>query len=315
MCSFTRFQYNRFNTIGSVLPELAQNWTTAFANTPGYSTFLFILIVMLLARSAYLKSRIHDGMRELWGLSLGWLKSEDTISPAGKYDNGPTGGIYRIRSSKLYQSTFQLVKWRINPSYVGIYILGWIAAVLIFSTIVLTQRGYIAWSEQQNRYCQLTPEPIEVKETGAMAAKPFKTDDKCWASGLKVAGGEIYLVTLRLTQPWIDRTIPTSPVGYSSSHLVTYLRPLLLIRRAIAGNWFQPMLRIVPASGRSGHTTLLNIRDRDPIYYAEFRAAFSGEVFLFVNDIMPLFFKDGWDLYDNNKGEAVVSITRIPRNP
>jgi hypothetical protein len=86
----------------------------------------------------------------------------------------------------------------------------------------------------------------------------------------------------------------------------------------LSGRWFQPMLKIVSSRGRGGHIELLDMRCNSgdgPVYSAEFEASRSGEVLLFVNDVMPLFFKDATDLYDNNKGEAAVSITRIPRKP
>ncbi len=139
--------------------------------------------------------------------------------------------------------------------------------------------------------------------------------------------GNRYLVTLEVTEPWIDRTIPTSPAGFETSRMHWYARPFVLMRRSLSGRWFQPMLKIVPASGRGGHIEVLDMRcdcGRGPVYSAEFEAARSGEVALFVNDVMPFVFKDllpatgKWselrDLYANNKGEAKVTITEIPRD-
>jgi uncharacterized protein (DUF2235 family) len=301
-------------TAGEVLPGFVQPWIRAFAISPGFSALLAILIVLLLIRSAYLKRCINDGMRELWAPPTACAPSTD----AGKRQNGPRGGIYGLRSNAGYQKFFQALKWRIFPGVFGFTVL--VGAFVLAAIIILigAQRAEIAWSERQNKYCQLTSAPVEIVETSGPVAKPFKTDDKCWASGLSVTKGERYLVTLRVTQPWIDRTIPTSPAGFESSRLRWYLRPSVLLRRSLSGRWFQPMLKIVSSRGRGGHIELLDMRCNcgdGPVYSTEFEAARSGEAFLFVNDVMPLFFKDGTDLYDNNKGEAAVTITRIPRKP
>ena len=305
-------------TAGEVLPGFVQPWIRAFAISPGNTLVLAIVIFLLLARSADLKRRISDGMRELWDLTLGRLKPEEAVTYAGKNPNGPTGGIYGLRSNAAYQTFFQWLKWRFLPGIFGATVLvgGFLLAAIII--LIGAQRIEIAWSERQNEYCQLTSAPVEIVDASGPVAKPFKTNEKCWASGVKVTKGERYLVTLRVTQPWIDRTIPTSPAGFESSRLRWFARPFVLVRRSLSGRWFQPMLKIVSSRGRGGHIEMLDMRCNcgdGPVYSTEFEAARSGEVLLFVNDVMPLFFGNAKDLYDNNKGEATVSIARIPRNP
>lgn len=299
---------------GEVLPGFVQPWIRAFAISPGFSVLLAIAILLLLGRSAYLKRCINDGMRELWVPPTSFPPSTD----AGKHPNGPHGGIYGLRSSRGYQKLFQWLKWRIFPGVFGFTVL--VGSFVVAAIIILigAQRAEIAWSERQNKYCQLTPLDAPVTETSAAVGKPFRTIDKCWASGMTVTKGERYVVTLRVTQPWVDGNIPTSPAGFESSRRPLLLRPSVLLRRSLSGHWFQPMLKIVSSRGRGGHVTLLDMRcncGEGPVYSAEFEAARSGEVLLFVNDVMPLFFRDGWDFYENNKGEATVTIVRIPRRP
>jgi hypothetical protein len=211
---------------------------------------------------------------------------------------------------------FQWLKWRFFPGIFGALVLvgSFVLAAIII--LIAAQRADIAWSERQNRYCQLTQSP---PEASGPVGKPFKTGEKCWASSVSVTKGERYLITLRVTQPWIDRTIPTTPAGYDSSRLAWLVRPSVLLRRSLSGRWFQPMLKIVSSRGRGGHIELLDMRCNcgdGPVYTTEFVAARTGEVLLFVNDVMPLFFfRNAKDLYDNNKGEAAVSITRLPPRP
>ena len=181
---------------------------------------LAILILLLLVRTAYLKRCINDGMRELWAPPTASCAVNRRRQEAQTARAAESTGFARTRA---YQKFFQALKWRIFPGVFGFTVL--VGAFVLAAIIILigAQRAEIAWSERQNKYCQLTSAPVEVVETTGPVAKPFKTDDKCWASGVSVTKGERYLVTLRVTQPWIDRTIPTSPAGFESSRLRWYV--------------------------------------------------------------------------------------------
>jgi uncharacterized protein (DUF2235 family) len=312
-------------SIGEVLPGFVQPWIRAFAISPLWFLILAIGILLLLARSADLKRRINDGMRELWLVSLGRLQREKAVTYAGQFADGPSGGIYALRAHPAYQMFFQALKWRIFPGVFGIFVLAAALVLALVITFVGAQRINIAWGEFTNRDCTLHR---DVKETTGPVAALFKTTERCWTTNVGVTKGNRYLVTLEVAQPWIDRTIPTNPAGFETSRLHWTARPSVLLRRSLSGRWFQPMLKIVPASGRGGHIEVLDMRcdcGRGPFYSAEFVAARSGEVALFVNDVMPFVFKDllpatgKWselrDLYANNKGEAKVTITEIPRDP
>jgi hypothetical protein len=302
-------------TAGEILPGFVQPWIRAFAISPGVSVSIAIVILLLLVRSAYLKRCIDDGMRELWKL---WVKpdSDHLVTYAGTFKNGPTGGIYALRSNRAYQKFFQWLKWRTIPGVFGATVLLGGLLLILAVILVAVQRVNIAWAERTNQYCQ---------GAASGAANSFATDSKCWLSDFIVEKGKRYIITLRVTQDWIDRTIPTSPAGFESNRLRWYARPSVLLRRSLSGHWFQPMLKIIPASGRGGHIELLDMRcncAQGPVYSNEFEARRSGKVALFVNDVMPPFFRDMLpgdsefrDLYLNNRGTAEVSITAIPDKP
>jgi uncharacterized protein (DUF2235 family) len=302
---------------GGLLPSLVQPWIRAFSVSPGVSVVLALVIVGLMSRSAYLKRSISDGMRELWEISLGRLTETDAVTAAGTYRSGPRGGIYGLRSNRAYQGAFQWLKWRVFPGLFGFSVLVGGTLVAAIVAIVAAQRIDIAWSEWQNRHCQFEAAP----------ASPyvFRTSERCSVTRMAVQKGERYLISFEVTQPWVDRTIPTSPTGFESSRMTWYARSAVLLRRALGGRWFQPMLKIVPESRRGGHIQLLDLRcdcGRGPVYSTEFTATRSGDVVLFVNDVMPTVFSGLFgkaselaNLYANNRGEAKVTITPIPTEP
>ena len=248
-----------------------------------------------------------------------------------------------MRSHAAYQKTFQVLKWRLFADVFGAFVLIGGAALALLIFVIAAQRVDIALSERANRYCTFTdPSALADQLTLAEHAraalkenapkgphpigKPFKTNDKCFATGFRVAKGQRYVVTMRVTESWIDRRIPTSPIGFETSRHEWYMRPSVLLRRSLTGRWFQPMLKIVPASGRGGHIEMLDMRcncSQGPIYSAEFEAQRTGEVLLFVNDVMPLIWPElipekaaeTRDVYQNNRGEAEVTIAPVPTYP
>ena len=309
-------------TIGAVLPGFVQPWIDAFAHAPGLTLILAICILLLLARSANLKRRINDGMRELWEREAG-QRTAGGIVP----QTAPTGGIYALRTHPLYQTFFQWLKWRIFPGAFGATMLFGGALAIAALVFLIVQRADIAIAERTNRYC--TPTEIGKLKVadGSRVSSPFETKSKCWASGIKVEKGKRYVLTLRVTKDWVDRTIRTSPLGFENSRHVWYIRSAVLLRRSLSGNWFQPMIKIVPASGRRGHTQFAEMRcecGQGPVYSAEFVAERDGELMLFVNDMMPLLLPRVWpalslgeadDVYENNEGEAEVTIKPAPLPP
>ena len=70
--------------IGEVLPGFVQPWIRAFAISPGVTLLLVLLILLLMVRSANLKRRIGDGMRELWEIALGRLQRGQGRDEAGR---------------------------------------------------------------------------------------------------------------------------------------------------------------------------------------------------------------------------------------
>jgi uncharacterized protein (DUF2235 family) len=334
-------------TAGEFLPGFVQPWIRAFSVSPGFFLLLALFIVLLLARSAYLKRCIQDGMRELWveALKLRKATGPKPVTYAGRFPTGPRGGIYGLRSNRAYQTFFQWLKWRTLPGLFGALVLIVGALIAVSLVVIALQRSGMALAERSNRYC----------EPGAAT---FSTAAKCWVSGVDVKKGKRYVVTMRVTQdwldssPWLDGVVRTSPAGYEGGEMRWFARWLVLARRSLTGRWDQVMARVIPSEnqpsdwwlirqwqrvfspqkdgsgawtmGRGGHTQLLDMRcncAQGPVYSAEFEAQRDGRVALFVNDAMPLWWPFtllkplDQDFYANNQGAAEVTIAQVPDTP
>ncbi len=289
--------------LGDFLPGFVAPWITAFARSPGSFLGLAIGIAVLLAMGAKWQRHVQDRMRRLWAKSL------QLPGPAGAATASTRESwIYRLRTHQWYQAVLWRLKWKVGPNVFGCGTLA-VALLLIVSLPLLAiHRAQLVIAERSNAICEL--------DGGPQAATPegFSTKSLCWATGSQVEVGRHYRVTLTVNQPWIDGTIAADPVGFGSEQLPWYARYTAApLRRSLSERWFQPLVKVVPAPG-SGSSQIEAV-DLQPsaagIYSAEFVAARTGEVFLFLNDAIVSWRGLTRDFYANNKGMAQVQIEPV----
>jgi len=308
--------------VGAVVPGFVHPWIEAFAVSPGWFLLVALVIFLLMVRSSYLTRSVRDGMRELWAQSLGLpLGPGRPATPAGLSTGLPAGGwdgwIYRLRTAGWYQKFFQWLKWRGIPGVFGFTVLVGGTVLIVVLILVAVQRGRLAYAERTNRLCEVGTATAEA--SGAVPGL-FDTKSLCWPARVWVRKGTRYRVTMRVTDDWVDRTIPASPAGFAADRLKWYARPSVLLRRSLSGGWFQPMIKIVPPNGRGGHVQLLQMgcacgqaaqpgQRPGTVYTADFEPSVDGEVFLYVNDLAArLLTGPSGRYYENNRGAAEVRI-------
>jgi len=224
-----------------------------------------------------------------------------------------------------------------------------LAAVLI---LILVNRAVYGVADENGAYCKSAPGLREVTDAETPAQSKFSTADFCWASGLSVARGSRYRVTLRIPEgepDWFDYDVHTDVEGYPAE-LGDYVHIVATpIKRRWRADWFKPIARIgnggsdeyvldpvtplppLPAGVPRGQRVCVEQPDRfKPIdaesaarvkpragrrtLIAEIRARSSGELFLYVNDAALAIFPS-WPIdkfYWNNSGVAEVAVVRLP---
>jgi hypothetical protein len=219
----------------------------------------------------------------------------------------PKGRLYRIRSHPAYQGAFGVLRRALLPNAFGAVILAGLAFVAC--RVPFEAASAAGWLCKGGESDSLT--------VGA-ASRPvlFPSSELCAPTGLYLNAGSRYRIDLELATPdvWRDASIDVPfPRGFPGrSHELAPLQRALFIvftplRRELSGNWFTPFARV----GETG------IEDhRLSATPTEITALTSGELFLFVNDLIPPLWVCpsgiGWDAcYRNNHGSALVTVTRI----
>jgi uncharacterized protein (DUF2235 family) len=287
---------------GSVIPAIAHMWVDAFAAAPGRSAFVLVVIALLLGRSKRIQTESRDEMRALWEKSMGLSGATTPPKPTNRL-------IRKLRRHPAYQHFFQSLKWTVLPVVFGWLILA-VAAVLVVALLTMTVLRVGIWrAESSNAWC----EPA----TDAPAA--FETTSKCRPLPGTIDAGQRYRVTVNVGDGWRDLSIDTSPEGFGLARMGLPGNLLAPLRRSLSAQWFQPLVKIVPARGGFTMVPLeMQRSDKPSTYTAQFTAPKSGRAYFFVNDVLlpawvptvgrfsPTYF------YENNQGTATIQIESIP---
>lgn len=192
------------------------------------------------------------------------------------------------------------------------------------------------------------PRPVQGREA---AASEFAANTPCWASGLALRQGERYRIVIEEIEPFFDRGARAGLGGFSSAEAPW--RFGVALRRWWGAAWFRVIARVDNGIGAEAPLLPLDATPpralpparvppepqgigafepmpaawraeaarRDVVpppltrLVSEFTAAKNGELFLYVNDVMPgiPFYGPVRAFYANNAGTARVTVERLPR--
>jgi uncharacterized protein (DUF2235 family) len=414
----------------SILPSYAA-WHLNTLKTHPVPLLLLIIVTGLLYRqSGKLQGEIQDYARKAWSFKgrhvakardrpaeskTGWLKG---LTQKGRVRNDGADGDSEGqaqeaqtdgRSAAIPESTlFTRFANRARTSTAsklfhlyGTAFLSLLWSLILAFTVVVTPvvaLSRIVFNFRIGRGVICTPTAREDLQW-ISAASPslentsFKTSDVCWASGFGIENGGACRVTIKITEPWFDRTIMTDVGGFEGDTLVRKIFKAPFLRWPFAG-WFQPVARIggdgdidwplvsndgsgplpirgkkctrMPIAyedtqefcdahrnepGKCSGKVIMDTKNEAPLSYydplpesemttateawnssgksgdgnpcksiyprrtfvSDFVAQKSGELFLFVNDDMPVLgFGSINQFYRNNRGAATVTLQRVP---
>ncbi len=318
-CALTPF----IESAAALLPGIAGPWSDAFARTPGTFAALVAALVVLLLWSAALQRRIVDAIHAVW---------QNPPQRVRKYRLD--SAIIGLRRNWLYQHGLRWLKWKLLPTAAGLGTLVLAAIAVVIPPYFTYERALIALDDplcgnQSSGVAQPVGTNYAPARTANGAPVPFPTNDACWPMGRTVKAGERYRIMLTVTAPWLDETIPASPLGFASDQfrgITGYVA--LFLRRSITGRWFQPYIAVLDGDRTHAYPLEFQAIDLPETYVADFEAPRDGEVFLFVNDVvvrptaLANVLLDGYldkaglrSFYTNNYGAADVSIRWLKKEP
>lgn len=283
--------------IESFLPKSLHWWTDWYAANPEWFAGGIVAIVVLMVLGSSLSAKIQDRMRLLW---------RDRAAPvplSGRMHDA----IYAFRTHPLYQFVIRAGKRHVLPLLLVLAMV-WVGATLASHFLFNVADSMGAFCEGTAE-AKLIPVNKGINQDGA----DFATSTICAPTGLKVFSGRSYEIRIAVTEPWNDAERPTTPAGFRTSTVEFAnrwkFRSAIFLRRIL----FRPWYRIIARVGETGVDEYF----LDPIplpnttpqtYKATFKAARSGELFLYVNDAVIGLPWLSDTFYPNNGGKAKVTV-------
>jgi hypothetical protein len=278
------------------------------------SHFLILLILSAigLAIGGVLAGTIHDKAQHIW---------RGQAAHAGFSWNPLDAAVFNLRTSRWYRGFFLRLKTTVLPFF--------FAGTFGLLGLALLSQLIFAGKEAVASYCVPSVQRVDFDQTGRTPQLSFDPRQVCWASGILLQGERRYRVIINANDDWANDRIPADLYGldYGSGWSRHFNRTLMLLavplRRSIMGRWYALYAR-VGSEGRDVQLLSDSVRppleSREQRLHAEFefKAHQNGELFLFVNDAVPLLLFH--DFYDNNKGTATLLVEQLswdagPANP
>jgi len=313
-------------------------WLQAFISMPIASISIIIVTILIFSRNGILRDRIADLGRCIWFIDSAYN---------GKHQNAPqtfwSKAAHCLRKNSLFNESIKIIAGKAVP-IAALSLIG-IAALVALDRLLVS--GYSG----AGAFCQETDPSHRQKVTGiAFAKDDFVADNPCWATGFSLEKGKTYILKIETTEPIIDGSWFSSLYGFTNDTFI--YRMAMPFRRWWRAQWMQPIARIgregtdewtlqasnIPISPEFTQSVQLHHagftgsfcdkmavdaeeslreqtrHDFPKIFQTTFRARKSGELFLFLNDAMPIipFTSMATCLYHNNQGKAKVTLSLQP---
>jgi uncharacterized protein (DUF2235 family) len=322
--------------VGSLIPAYLKAYVDALADSPVLTGSLILAVIGFWRLHGTLGDRINDRARMAWGLS--------THAPEREIRNGVWSKIGSISRTRPVRWVHQALVTYVVPTAV-ILLLGAVVAVGIGRAVFTAEvgMGFICRAPGDKKSVPASTTPGQ--------AGTFNAADMCWWTGLKVEKGRKYLIGIEMQAPWFDRTIFASPHGFDGAipALAVPLRrwtgakwfqPVVKIGsedtfeqvlEPIDGalpdteagpadiddsalGWFEPMSKLRPEQVAAAQAQWNARKPQRVRFVAEFTADNSGDLFLYVNDAINIFWLGGGYglFYQNNTGTADVWLQMKP---
>jgi uncharacterized protein (DUF2235 family) len=274
--------------ITKFLPSWLDDWVMAFRMHPGKFLLFGLLLVAVMLFGSWLEKRIEARATEAWSGFAG-LKRPVALA------NGPLSRI--ARRARTTDWLVGAYRWTARDFLPFVCFLG----ILMAGFVAYNKLGFEIW-EALGGTCEKSAEEalVDAKEARVQIKKVFRTDDVCFATGVKLLEGRTYVIEFKVTEPWIDGTIPTTPRGFSSADGGWLFRLAAPLRRSWTAQWFEPVGRIdvygrdryelsprLEAGKVDEKTAQSRAETVEKAYTSkQFIAHNTGELFLFANDVV-----------------------------
>ena len=290
------------------IPELGfiGDWASGYTNQPFLFLIMLIVIGILFAGSQVLRVALNNEMRHNWQHAVD-TANENTLAHKD-YKTWRTRLKNFFSDSQNTKGETTLSKAS-KISRILRIILEALAVIILLLFLLLAILGRITFiiADGFGKICSETNGAHQLGDS-----IPFNPKSTCMAAGLELTAGNHYAVEFTVSNDWQDYTLPADVNGLRSTSPYMYL--FLPWRRHLFVDWYKPIARIdnklfdrYPLRQSKQSDIENNVRQN--YLQMEFTARRSGDLYLYLNDVLPLPLLK--QFYENNEGKACFRVREI----
>jgi hypothetical protein len=231
-----------FDLLQAFLPSAADAWLETARTYPLLTLVLSAIIFFTYRWSTSLRDRIHERARLAWNHPDRLVAGDEREKREAAREAAGRRSFARVmRNSYLANGLAKLVSTWIFP--------GALLTALFGFVFVAGSRSLFDWYAGRNTPMCVSAGEFVVDETPKRAGRLFETNAMCWGSGLWIAKGRQYRLSMKVVEPWFDRTTMSGTNGFTPSLFTSSGLDLahglgLIFRRSYRADWFQPIARV-----------------------------------------------------------------------
>lgn len=334
------------NMLASRLPEFVSPWFDAFKAGPERLLAGLIAVVWFMTCGTTLQGRIRDTMRPIMR-----LRDVPASPPRGGVyavrTSGPYRAIFYWLTHELLPSLFAgaivllfiyaLIVLGSRLLFPSAVILGQVCEPTVGITTAVTDAAPVTAQAPflTKNVCQATGLTVEGGRRYSITLRVAKAEP--WADHVRPSFfrriverfGSFEIVKSAASHGpariarWLEKRdltrISTTPMGFGWHETVSPLTYRLPFRRYASVNWFQPIVRVghrgfdeKPLTFSRATPEECVVQPESDCYVATFEMPRSGEVFLYVNDVVSGYGGTA-SQYVDNAGKAIVTLKTLPK--
>lgn len=315
-----RWVSNMIRALGSFLPPAAAPWLDGFAGNPEHFLLVIAVLTGMMLWGSRLSSQIQSHMDNIWQASM-----NEALGP----NKRPDDIIYKIRTSKPYIATHNLIKRTIAPAlfallfvYLGVSFAshvafnvqdygGYVCRKSATALARLQTDEYVLENGKTAAFSALTDEQKKDPFKFISRLPTFHTSNLCQSMQVELVRGRQYRIRLESTVSFHDGLVPAE-AGFDWHEAPALFRKAAFLvgtplRRTLTEPWFRVIVRY---GDQGGAEYAIAYDESEPRYKVStvITPTRTGELFLYVNDAtvgVPGLYSH---FYGNNRGSTKVLI-------
>lgn len=224
-----------FDILRTFLPSAAGVWLDAARVYPLLTILLGLAIYFALGWATLLRDRIQARARLAWFHPRRKVAGEERRAMMPRERDGSHSLARKMRLGPISNLLAKLFSTWIFP--------GTLLLSLFATVFVASGRSAFNWYAGRNTPMCISAGDTVVTEQPVKASKLFETSSMCWGSGLFIEKDRKYRISIKVQDPWFDRTIMSGANGFQRP-LLSVHGLALPVRRWYGADWFQPIARV-----------------------------------------------------------------------